>query len=210
MANYKRNGIYHLDAVVNGVRYRESLKTTDWREANRLERERIAQLEKRAPDPNKRAKTYGSMSIETAIEAYILDRRAQVSKRMLSYWREQARPLSMFFKTLKLKTITSAHLTEYQNYRLDQGRAPKTINGELSVLRQLLKHSRLWFRFVEDYKPVLNDKPPVGRAATEEELNLLVATAESRPDWRYAYTATILGAYCGLRACEIKGCAGGC
>src|SRR5437763_9124264 len=119
MALYKRGKLWHMDVVVNGVRYRESLGTTDGREAKRLERERCAQLKDRAPDPAKRNKAYGSMTVETAVKAYTLERRAQVSPRMAAYWTEQARPLAAFFKTLKLRNITPAHLADYQNHRLD-------------------------------------------------------------------------------------------
>ena len=118
-------------------------------------------------------------------------------------WTEQARPLERHFGDLKLKRFTVEHLTEYQNARLDAGKAPKTINGELSVLRQLLKHAKLWYRF-EDYEPIANTKPPVGKALTEEEQARLFDVAQSRSDWLYAYTAAVLGAYCGMRSCEIK------
>jgi integrase len=104
---------------------------------------------------------------------------------------------------IKLKDITLAHVVEYQTTRHAQAKAPKTINGELSVLRQLLKHAKLWYRF-EDYKTVRNHKPPVGRALTAEEQARLFEVAQSREDWLYAYTAGILGAFCGMRGVEIR------
>jgi len=204
MAIYKRNKWFWTDVVVNGCRYREPLGTTDKREAPRLERERIAQLQNRAPDPTRRGKSYGSMDIETAVKAYTVDRRAQVSPRMVAYWDEQSRPLAAFFKKQKLKSIAPAHIAAYQNARIEEGRAPKTINGEVSVLRQLLKHARLWYRFREDYKPIPNHKPPVGRALTEEEQSRIFEVAQSRSDWLYAHAAATLAFYCGMRACEIK------
>jgi integrase len=143
------------------------------------------------------------MAINTATEAYGIERRAKVSPRMVAYWKEQARPLAKHFGDLKLKRFTGDHLSEYQNSRLSEGRAPKTINGELSVLRQLLKHCKLWYRF-EDYKPIRNHKPAVGRALTEQEQQTLFGIAQSRSDWLYAYTAAVLGAYCGMRSCEIR------
>ena len=33
MSLHKRGGIYHCDFVMNGERYRQTLETTDWREA---------------------------------------------------------------------------------------------------------------------------------------------------------------------------------
>lgn len=147
------------------------------------------------------------MVISAAIERYIFERSAQVSPRMVNYWREQAIPLvrSHAFVNLKLKKIRPTDIGLYQTERLSEGRAPKTINGEVSVLRQLLKHARLWFRFVDDYKPIPNTKPPVGRALSADDTARLIAVAKTRPDWIYAYHATILNFYCGMRACDIKG-----
>jgi integrase len=204
MSLYKRGKFWHTLAVVNGVYYRESLKTTDYREAVKLERECLKRLEKKTPDLQKRGKSYGSMTVAVALAAYSAERRAQVSPRMFAYWNEQKPALAGFFKATKLRSITVAHIAEYQNTRLHAGKAPKTINGEVSVLRQLLKHARLWSRFREDYKPIPNTKLPVGRALTEEEQQRLFEVAQSRPDWLYAHAASTLAFFCGMRACEIK------
>ncbi len=71
MSVFKRGKWCWMDAVVNGHRYREPLGTTDGRKAPGLERERITQLKDKAPDPTKKSKSYGSMDIPTAVEAYI-------------------------------------------------------------------------------------------------------------------------------------------
>ncbi|HAF21551.1 MAG TPA: hypothetical protein DCK93_01365 [Blastocatellia bacterium] len=201
------------------------LETRDWRKAQTLERERVTQLKERAPDPEKRSKNYGNLSIEDAMKAYVAERRAQVSKRMVAYWNDQSKPLVLHFKTLPLKKIAPGHIADYQNARLDAKRAPKTITGEISVLRQLLKHARLWYRLAQDYKPVPNTRPPIGRALTPEEQRRLFETAAmwkpgsapikklgkdgklytNRTDCQYAHAAAVLGAYCGMRECEIKG-----
>lgn len=207
MAIFKRGKWYWMDALVNGFRYRESLKTTDARKAPGLERERIAQLKDKAPDPTLKSKAIGSMTISEAIETYIVERSAQVSLRMVDYWRDQSKPLvkSKSLGGVKLSKITPAMIAGYQAERRAAGRAPKTINGEVSVLRQLLKYARLWYRFQDDYKPVRNTKPSVGRALTAEETARLFEVARSRPDWTYAYVAATLSFYCGMRACEIRG-----
>ncbi len=191
-----------MDLRVNDCRYREPLGTSNRSEAHELMVKRIEHLKTKAPDPAKRGKSYGSMDVSTAIDAYILERKAQVSPRMVAYWRESASSLSKHLK-IKLKAITPAHLSDYQNTRMAQGKAPKTINGEVSVLRQLLKHAKLWYRF-DDYKTIRNHKPPVGRALTAEEQQRLFEVAQSRETWLYAYTAAVLGAFCGMRGCEIK------
>ena len=189
---------------MNGIRYREPLGTTDWREAQQLQKQRIAQLADRAPDPTRRSQHYGAMPVAAAMVMYSAERRAQVSSRMVAYWHENTRPLAAFFGSMPLRKITPVHIARYQNARKDAGRAPKTINGEIAVLRQLLKAAKLWYRFREDYTALPNTKPPTGRALTEEEQKRLFDIASRTPRWIYAYTAATLAFYCGLRACEIK------
>src|SRR5438094_75664 len=77
MGLWKRGNQYWLDAVVHGHRYREPLGTTDWREAKRLERQRIEQLEGRATVPTAKSLTYAAMDVSTAIRSYAEERRAQ-------------------------------------------------------------------------------------------------------------------------------------
>lgn len=206
MTLFKRGKLWWMDAAVNGHRYRESLGTTDARKAPALERERIAKLQ-HAPAPTKRSKEIGSMTISEALVAYTQVRASQVSPRMADYWREQSRPMarSKALGKLKLNRITAAAIAAYQAERLADGKAPKTINGEVSVLRQVLKHAKLWYRIQDDYKPVPNDRPPVGRALSDDEVARLFEIAGSRPDWMYAHAAATLAFYCGMRACEIKG-----
>jgi len=205
MPLFKRGHVYWIDVTINEQRYREPLGTSDKREALKREKARITELSLRPVDPARRRQMFGSLTIAEAIRKYTEDRRAQVSPRMQKYWRENGRRLTAVLGGIELKRLTIDHLVAYQNQRSDEGRAPKTINGELSVLRQLLRHARLWYRFDEDYRALRNTKPPVGQALTDEEQQRLFAAAQSRPDWIFAYVATALSFYCGLRACEIKG-----
>src|SRR5436190_16065313 len=128
--------------------------------------------------------------------------------RYLSEWplggKMMSRPLAAFFGDKPLRKISPADLTAYQNARRDLGRAPKTVNSELSVLRQLLKHAKLWYRFAEDYKALKNTKPPAGQALTDDDQARLFEVAKSNPAWFFAYVAATLDFFCGLRACQIK------
>ena len=220
----KKDGVFWFDARDDEHRWRESLETRDRHEAEEKLRERLQHLEaNKAPDPAKRVRSYREMDVEAAVEHYATARRGHVSPRMLVYWKEQARPLAKFFADLKLKRLTAEHLADYQNARLNQNKAPKTINGEVSVLRQLLKAAKLWYRF-QDYKAIPNNKPPVGRAISEEEQQRLFETAalwrpdmpklikvgkdgktyEIRPNWMFAYGAATLAFYLGMRSVEIR------
>ena len=204
MSIWKRGRNYWTDVTLNGVRYREPLKTTDRREAIAREKARIVELVTRPPDPSKVRAAFASLPIDEAILAYSDERRAQVSNRMVAYWKENAKPLASFFKAKKLRDLAIDDLNGYQRYRSDAGRAPKTINGELSVLRQVLLHARVWYRFEGEYKPLKNTKPPVGQALTDEEQRKLFEVAKTKPAWKFAYVAAILSFFCGMRACEIR------
>ena len=49
---YKRNKTYHVDVTVNGIRYRESLETRNWQEAQHKQKELIGRiLEGKAASP---------------------------------------------------------------------------------------------------------------------------------------------------------------
>jgi site-specific recombinase XerD len=192
MSLWKRGNQYWLDVVVNGERSREPLGTTDWRKAKQREKERVAELSKRPPDPAKRRRTYAQLTVATAIEAYAEERRAQVSPRMVAYWKENAKPLAASFGEKRLRAISSADIAAYQNARMDDGRAPKTVNGELSVLRQVLRHARLWYRLQDDCRALKNTKPPAGQALTDEQQQKLFEIARSKPQWMFAYVAAAL------------------
>ena len=204
MPLWKRGNQYWIDVMIHGQRYREPLDTSDGREARQREKTRIAELSKRPLDPAKRRQSFSSLTIAEAIEAYTADRRAQVSPRMLKYWKENGRRLAAVLGERPLKSLTIDHVIAYQNQRTDEGRAPKTINGELSVLRQVLCYARLWYRFQEDYRALKNTKPPVGQALTDEDQQALFAAAQSRPEWIFAYVASALAFYCGLCASERR------
>jgi len=119
--------------------------------------------------------------------------------------REAKRDAERFYTGIsKGRHITSAHISDYQNARTDAGRASRTINGELSVLRQVMKHARVWYRCEPDYRVLRNRRPPAGQALTPEEQDTLFATARTKGAWLYAYVASTLAFYCGMRACEIK------
>ena len=188
MGLWKRGKQYWLDAVVNGERHREPLGTTDWRQARDLEKKRIAELQHRPPDPTKRARTFSGLTVAAAVEQYAEDRRGQVSDRMVAWWKEMGRPLAAFFEDKPLRKVSPTDLIQYQKGRRDLGRAPKTVNSELSVLRQLLKYAKLWYRFTDDYKPLKNTKPPAGKALTDDEQMRLFDVARSNPAWFFAYS----------------------
>ena len=119
-----------LDAIVHGHRYREPLGTTDWREAKRLERQRIEQLEGRATVPTAQSLTYAALDVSPRFTR--MPRSGGLRSR--SVWprtgsRTPAR--SPRSSTTPSSGTCARTMAAYQNARTDAGHAPKTMNGEL-------------------------------------------------------------------------------
>jgi hypothetical protein len=102
MRVYKRGRKYWLDTVVNNQRYREPLGTTDWRHARQLGQKRVAELTKHPTSTKRGGISYGTLDVSSAINAYANERRSQVSPRMVAYWKENGKPLAVFFGNRKL------------------------------------------------------------------------------------------------------------
>lgn len=199
----RKGGVYWLDARIHGARYRESLETRDTAEANEKMLKRVEQLKNQSPDPHKVGKNFSNLTIEQACEAYIELRKNHVSPRMVAFWRECASALGKSIK-VKVKAVTTAHIAAYQSEQLSLGVAPKTVNGRIGTLRQLLKHAKRWDRIKDEYRPLPKTAPNIGYAPTDNEMQALVLTAKSRTEWQRTLTATILGAFCGMRSVEIR------
>ena len=83
MAVFKRGAQYWMDVKVRNQRYREPLDTTDSREAKKLERERMPQIEARGPVPTGSSKVYAALDVAAALGAYARERRVRGQK-----WRQ--------------------------------------------------------------------------------------------------------------------------
>lgn len=81
MAMFKRGKIWWTDFSVNGVRYRFSLETTDWREAQSREKEKIAQASAGKLAPSNQQ--FARLAMTEALGRYLTDRQQNGKK-----WRE--------------------------------------------------------------------------------------------------------------------------
>src|ERR687883_517498 len=71
-------------------------------------------------------------------------------------------------------------VSRYQQHRLREGAAAKTINLEIGTLRAILRRHRLWASIQPDVR-MLPARDDIGRALTpDEEKDLLDACSESR------------------------------
>jgi hypothetical protein len=75
---YKRRKTWHADFVVSGRRYRQSLHTRDWREAQAKEKALIALASE--GKLAQAGQSFSKLNITEAIERYLADRAAQFSR----------------------------------------------------------------------------------------------------------------------------------
>src|SRR5712675_527123 len=100
MALYKRKSTWWTDFSVNGQRYRESLETSDWREAQRLEKEKISQAQIGDLLPSKQYFT--RLAFREAADRYLESRNLELSARSLKKEQQLLVKPCHFFGAVKL------------------------------------------------------------------------------------------------------------
>ena len=202
MSLKKRGKTWHCHFVVNGQRFRQSLGTTDWREAQAKEKELVAQASE-----GKLSHTSTSLARQpfgVAADDYVAARHLELAPASRAKEKQLLVQLRAYFKDAPLKSITVKRITDYRTWRAAQSVGPATLNAELGILRRMLKRAKLWARVADDIRP-LKEPSTIGRALTEEDKQRLLRTAVTRPEWETAYLAAILCLNTTARGCELKG-----
>jgi len=166
MALTKRGKTWHTHFVVNGQRFRQSLGTTDWREAQAKEKELVAQASE-----GKLSHTTTSLARQPfglAADDYVAARHLELAPASRAKEKQLLVQLRAYFKDQPLKSITVKKITDYRTWRAAQSVGPATLNAELGILRRMLKRAKLWARVADDIKP-LKEPSTIGRALTEED-----------------------------------------
>ena len=151
-----------------------------------------------------REPNWKELPIANAVKKYAALRAAQVSPSTLKTWKWNIKSFEAHFRKKPLGRWTPADIDSYQLTRQATGKAPGTINLELSFLRQILKRARLWAKFSESYHPIPNTKTPPGRAIAQEEIAQLFSVAASKKKWADICDALKLAFFAGMRMVEIR------
>jgi hypothetical protein len=151
MSLVKRGKTWHTHFFVDGQRFRQSLETSDWREAQAKEKELIAQASQGKLAPA--SQQFSKLNITGAIERYLEDRAAHVQPRSKRSESDHAKPLREHFGTLPIARIDADSILAYVRLRKARGLSNTTVNMELGILRRILKRAKRW-HFVEDEVPV--------------------------------------------------------
>jgi integrase len=201
MALVKRGKTWHTHFFVDGQRFRQSLETSDWREAQKKEKQLVAQASqgKLAPLSHQ----FSKFTFKEAADKNLAERIAHLAPRSVQTERERLRPLCAVFGSIKVHRITVEMVRTYAADRKAANVANKTINLEIGVLRGVIKRAKLWHLFADEIKP-LPVRTQIGRAMTLDERLRLAKTAEMKPEWQNARLAMVLALNTTMRSCEIK------
>jgi len=201
MSLTKRGKTWHTHFFVDGQRFRQSLETSDWREAQAKEKQLIAEASEGKLTHN--STTLARLPFAEAADDYVSARKLELAPASQVKEKQLLVQLRAYFKQEPLKALTVRRITDYRAWRAEQGVGPATLNAELGLLRRILKRAKLWARVADDVRP-LKEPATIGRALTEEDKQRLLKMAVMRPEWETAYLAAILCLNTTARGCELK------
>ena len=192
---------FWMDDTINGVRYREPLRTQNWQEALHNHRDRLLKIQQG------KAGAKGSVAkqtFEVAADAYIDERELHSAEKTYRTDKERSRPLRKAFGELSLKKITAKLVLDYQKARKEAGVSGRTINLEVGLLRRIPKKNKQWARIAEDVA-MLPERPKEARVLTPDEKIALLEMAAAKDEWRVARCAAMVALNTTMRSCEIRG-----
>ena len=203
MAIFQRGEIWWYEFSFAGRRIRESSKSTSKTLARTAERNRKRELEEGfnnvSDTRHERVRTVGDMA-EEYLTAYKL--RHPQSAVFADYAVSHVRRIvgSKMFVDCNEATITS-----YQNERLREGAAPKTVNEEVGFLLRIMDELGDILRVRLKKRKLLKLKvgKSIGKAYTEEEKVRMLEVAKSARS-PHIYPAIMLALNAGIRDAELK------
>ncbi len=201
MSLTKRGKTWHTHFFVDGQRFRQSLETSDWREAQSKEKDLIADAKAGKLSPTKQE--FARLSFREAAERFLQDRTPQLAPLSVRTEKERAKVLNKKLGDLQVSRFTTETILAHVRERKSAGIANATINRELDIIRGVLKKAKRWHLFADEIKP-LPLRQSIGRALSYEGKLKLLKTAASRPEWQNAAWAATLALNTTMRGCEIK------
>ena len=201
MSLVKRGKTYHCDFFVDGQRFRQSLGTTKWREAQKEQKKLVAQAEQGSL--NASSDGFAKLAFTQAAESYFNLRKLELSELSQKKERQLLVKPSEFFQQKCLAKITAEDVLRFREWRSTSGVGPSIMNMEVGVIRRMLKRAKRWHMLAGDIRP-LKEPRSIGRALTYEEKLRLMRAAGQNEEWQRVQAAMSLALCTTMRGCEIK------
>jgi integrase len=198
---YKRGKWFWMDSVVDGARYREPLKTTNWQTARTNEKDRLKEI----ADGKVGARgPTAKQTFDVAVDTYIEERKLHSAEKTYRTDKERSKPLKAFFGKHQIRKVTAKSIAEYQGKRREGTVSGRTVNLEVGLLRRVLKKNKQWGRIGDDVL-MLPEQPKGARVLSPEEKKILMETAALKTEWQIARCAAAIALNTTMRSCEIRG-----
>jgi len=196
---YRRGGKWWFKFRFAGQLFREPARTSSKKLARDAERKRRLQLEEGYHGLRKRPPP---QTLKAAAAAWLEMKRPTVAPKT---HRIEKTHLSHILPVLGQKLISDIEpddISRYQQARLHEHAAPKTVNLEVGTIRAILRRHRLWANLQPDVR-MLAVSDDHGKALTPaDEKRLLDACADSRS--RSLLPAVLLALNTGMRYSELR------
>jgi integrase len=198
MSVFKRGGKYWYEFHYLGARIRESANTGSKEIAERKERNRRRELE------------LGAGGLSEVKRPVMFDRAAKEWLQGNPHWTESTREiatlklarLTPYFGKMFINDIDAKDVAAYQRQRLKAKAAPRTVNMEVSALRQILREQGRW-AFIEGKVKMLRESEEIGRALTADELHRIETAAKKSRSLSLPVAITLLR-HTGMRVSELR------
>lgn len=201
MSVYKRGGTWWYKFRFAGQMIRESSKSESKTVAREAERVRRRQLEEGFNSIVRREK---AQTFPVSAKRWLEARSPHVAPKTLAVYKLAIEHLKAHFAGSLLSDISAADVASYQSKRTDQGAAGRTANLEVSVMRAIMRKSKLWGAISDDVQ-MLRERRDVGRAISpEQETALLRAAIQPRYKDSALYPIVVIGLNTAMRSQEIK------
>ena len=195
----KASKVWWYDFIFEGQRVRESAKTRSKTLARDAERARRRELEESYNGIKRRDR---AKLFSVAADEWLVLKSLTLAASSQRIERDNLKHLRPKFEKRLVTDIQAKDVSRYQQARLAEGAAPKTINLEVGTLRAILRRHRVWAEIQQDIR-MLPAPDHVGHAISpEEEAALLTACLQSR--CRCVYVAVMLALNTGMRYSEIR------
>jgi integrase len=201
MSLKKRSKIWHTHFFVDGQRFRQSLETSDWREAQAKEKTLIAAAKQGKLSAS--SEDFARLLFEDAAAKYLEGRLPELAESSRQKERQLLVKPKERFRGKRLRDISAEDILGYRQSRTATGVGPAIVNMEVGVIRRILKRAKRWSAIGDEIRP-LKEPKSIGRALSYEQKVRLLHAADSNPEWQNARLAMTLALCTTMRGVEIK------
>lgn len=196
---YRRGGRWWFKFRFAGRLFREPAKSSSKTLARDAERKRRLQLEEGYHGLKKRQ---APQTLKSAAAAWLEMKQPTIAAKTHRIEKTHLTHILPVLGDKFISDIEPDDISRYQQHRLREKAAPKTINLEVGTIRAILRRHRLWANIQPDVR-MLSVQEDVGKAlAVAEEKRLLDGCADSRS--RSLLPAVLLALNTGMRYSELR------